>query len=253
MTWNPQIYLAYASERTRPAAELLARVPDENPGRVADLGCGPGNSTALLAARWPKAQVDGVDSSPDMLKEAQAAGIPANWIEADVQSWSPDAPYDVIYSNATYQWLGDHERLLPRLMSYVNKGGTFAFQVPRNFADPSHVLMHDVANNGPWKAKLADVRPASVLSPERYYDILSPLSASLDIWETIYLQVMEGDDPVYRWVSATGLRPFAQALAGEEREQYLAEYRRRLRQAYPRRADGKTLFPFRRLFAVARR
>jgi len=253
VSWDPKIYLAYASERTRPAAELLARIADEHPQRVADLGCGPGNSTALLAARWPGAHVEGIDSSPDMLKEARASGVPAQWINADVQSWAPQAPYDLIYSNATYQWVEDHERLLPRLMGFVKKGGTFAFQVPRNFSDPSHALMHAVAESGPWKAKLAPVRPASVLSPERYYDILSPVCSSLDIWETVYLQVMEGDDPVYRWVSATGLRPFAQALDGEEREAYLAQYRQRLRDAYPKRADGKTLFPFRRLFAVARR
>jgi len=253
MSWDPKIYLSYASERTRPAAELLARIPCGSPKRVADLGCGPGNSTALLAARWPECELEGIDSSPDMLKEAQASGVPAKWITADVQQWSPPAPYDVIYSNATFQWLEDHERLLPRLMGFVAKDGYLAFQVPRNFADPSHVLMREVAADGPWRKKLKDVRGAGVLSPERYFDIVSPLSASLDIWETVYFQVMEGEDPVYRWVSATGLRPFAQALEGREREDYLAEYRRRLRKAYPRRADGKTLFPFRRLFAVARR
>ena len=253
MSWDPKIYLAYASERTRPAAELLARIPDEHPKRVADLGCGPGNSTALLAARWPNAHVEGIDSSPDMLKEARESGVPAHWVEADVQSWSPDALYDVIYSNATYQWLSVHPQLLPRLMGLVTEGGAFAFQVPRNFADPSHALMREVAADGPWNSRLANVREASVLPPESYFDILSPHASALDIWETIYLQMMEGEDPVYRWVSATGLRPFAQALEGEEREAFLAEYRNRLRIAYPRRADGKTLFPFRRLFAVARR
>ncbi|HVP83743.1 MAG TPA: trans-aconitate 2-methyltransferase [Rhizomicrobium sp.] len=250
MTWDPKNYLSFADERTRPAADLLARVPDVAPARVADLGCGPGNSTALLVARWPGASVDGVDSSDAMLKQAGDSGVKANWILADLAQWSASRPYDVVYSNATYQWLPDHRSLLPRLFGFVKPGGTFAFQVPCNFNAPSHNLMREVAEAGPWAAKLRNVREASVLSPDSYYDILSPLSRSLDIWETTYLQVLDGDDPVFRWVSATGLRPFVQALDGAQREAFSDAYRARLRQAYPKRADGKTLFAFQRLFAV---
>ena len=253
MTWDPRTYLAFAAERTRPAAELLARIPNDAPARVADLGCGPGNSTELLAARWPLADIEGVDPSTEMLREARASGICAKWHEGDVAQWSPAQKYDVLYSNAAFQWIEDHARLLPRLMGFVAAGGTFAFQVPRNFDAPSHALMRAVADEGPWAVKLRNVRKPNVLSPEAYFDLLSPLAASLNIWETIYLQVMEGDDPVYRWVSGTGLRPFAQALPESEGEAYITEYRRRLREAYPARADGKTLFPFRRLFVIARR
>ncbi len=251
MTWDPKNYLSYADERTRPAADLLARVPDVSPARVADLGCGPGNSTALLAARWPEASIDGVDSSDAMLNRAAETRVKANWILADLAQWSPPDSYDVIYSNATYQWLPDHRSLLPRLVGFVKPGGTFAFQVPSNFNAPSHALMREVAQSGPWAAKLGDVREAGVLSPADYYEILSPLSRTLDIWETTYLQVLDGDDPVFRWVSATGLRPFVQALDAAEREAFSNAYRMRLREAYPKRADGKTLFPFQRLFAVA--
>jgi trans-aconitate 2-methyltransferase len=253
VVWNPQTYLAFADERTRPAAELLARVPDETPARVIDLGCGPGNSTALLRARWRDARIDGLDSSPDMLAQAKKAGIAANWIEADVAAWRAAAPYDVIYSNATYQWLGDHHVLLPRLVDFVKSGGSFAFQVPHNMDAPSHVLMREVAGNGSWSVRLVNVREVAVLSPADYYAILRPHAVSVDIWETEYLHVLSGDDAVYHWVSGTGLRPFVQALAGAERDAFIAAYKEKLLRAYPPRADGRTLFPFRRLFAVARR
>jgi trans-aconitate 2-methyltransferase len=251
VSWDPKTYLAFAGERTRPAAELLARIRHTAPARVADLGCGPGNSTALLVARWPGAFVEGVDPSDAMLAEAGASGVRARWTKADVAAWTPEEPFEVIFSNATFQWLDDHEHLLPRLMEHVGKGGAFAFQVPRNFDEPSHTLMRAVASKGPWAEKMRPVRRMGVLSPSSYYGLLSPLATSLDIWETEYLHVLSGDDPVYRWVSGTGLRPYADALIGEEREAFLAEYRAQLRDAYPKRADGRTLFPFRRLFVVA--
>jgi trans-aconitate 2-methyltransferase len=253
MSWDPKTYLAFAGERTRPAAELLARIPDAEPGHVADLGCGPGNSTALLAARWPRASIEGVDPSESMLEEARGSAVRARWTKADIASWKPNSLCDVIFSNATFQWLDDHEALLPRLMGYVAHGGIFAFQVPRNFDEPSHALMREVASEGPWSSKLSAVRRVSVFSPQAYYGLLAARAAAVDIWETIYLHALEGDDAVYRWVSGTGLRPFADALAGQEREDFLGEYRARLRVAYPRRADGTTLFPFRRLFVVARK
>jgi trans-aconitate 2-methyltransferase len=251
MPWDPKIYLNFAAERTRPAAELLARIAVENPKHVADLGCGPGNSTELLAARWPEAQVEGIDSSPEMIAKAKASGIRANWTLSDIANWQPPRAYDVVFSNATYQWLPDHQTLLPRLVRATESGGIFAFQVPNNFESPSHALMREVGASGVWAAKLKGVRNIGVLSPARYYDILAPLASALDIWQTEYLQVLDGEDPVYRWVSATGLRPFADALAGDERDAFVAAFKSALRAAYPMRADGKTLFPFKRLFAVA--
>jgi trans-aconitate 2-methyltransferase len=252
MSWNPSVYLTYADERTRPAADLLARVPSENPARVADLGCGPGNSTELLVKRWPQAKVEGVDSSPQMIDAAKTSGVAANFTLADLASWKPDAAYDVIFSNATYQWLPDHRALLPRLMGFVAKGGVFAFQVPNNQYSPSHTLMRDVAAQGPWAEKLANVRGIFVERVQTYFDILAPHAASLDIWTTEYLHVLEGEDAVFKWVSGTGLRPFLDALTGDERAAFAREYKARLNVAYPRRADGKTLFPFSRLFAVAK-
>ncbi|HXL99282.1 MAG TPA: trans-aconitate 2-methyltransferase [Rhizomicrobium sp.] len=254
MAWDPKTYMTFAAERTRPAAELLARVPLDNPKHVADLGCGPGNSTALLAARWPDADVEGVDSSAEMLAEARASGIKARWTLADVAQWAPAAPCDAVFSNATLQWVPDHPVLLPRLMAQVRGGGVFAFQVPRNFGEPCHTLIHEIAHDGPWAARLKGVRDWwNVLEPEAYFGILEPHARALDIWETRYVQVLEGEDAVYRWMSGTGLRPFANALQGGEREAFLEEYRKRVAEAYPMRASGKTLYPFQRLFAVARR
>jgi trans-aconitate 2-methyltransferase len=251
MTWNPETYLTFAGERTRPAADLLARVQAQDPGSIIDLGCGPGNSTGLLAARWPKAQLEGLDSSPAMLAQARASGVTATWIEADLASWTAARPYEVIFSNATLQWLPRQERLLPRLMGFLKEGGTFAFQVPVNYNAPSHLLMREAADDPRWREKLSKVREIERGRGEAYYDILKPHAASLDIWQTEYLQVLNGEDAVYRWVSGTGLRPFVQALEGEEREAFIALYKAKLNSAYPRRADGTTLFPFQRLFVVA--
>jgi trans-aconitate 2-methyltransferase len=253
VSWDPKAYLTFADERTRPAVELLARVPNEQPEHVVDLGCGPGNSTALLAARWPRASIEGVDPSDEMLVEARRSSSRVLWTTADVATWVPRAPFEVIFSNATFQWLKDHAILIPRLMEHVAPGGTLAFQIPRNFDAPSHVLMREVADNGPWSAKLASVRRMHIAEPDYYYGLLAAMSSSLDIWETNYLHVLDGDDPVYRWVSGTGLRPFADALAGKERDAFLDAYRERLSASYPSGKDGKTLFPFRRLFVVARK
>ena len=251
MAWDPAIYMRFGNERTRPAAELLARIGCEHPARVVDLGCGPGNSTAVLAARWPDAELEGVDSSAEMLNQARRSGVRAKWIEADIATWSPASRYDMIFSNATLQWLDDHRTLIPRLIRFIEKDGTFAFQVPHNMDAPSHRLMREAAAAGPWKHKLAQVREVTVLSATDYCNILTACGAEVDIWETEYLHILDGEDAVYNWVSATGLRPFVQALSGDEREAFVADYKKRLTAAYPRRGDGSTLFPFKRLFAVA--
>ncbi len=253
MAWDPKIYLNFGEHRTRPAAELLARVDVETPEHVVDLGCGPGNSTALLAARWPEAEITGVDSSREMLAAARKSGVDAQWREADVAIWAPDEPHDVVFSNATLQWVPDHRTLLPRLIESVAPGGMFAMQVPRNFSEPGHTLILEVAKGKPWAHKFENVRDwHHVLAPEEYFDVLEAHAASLDIWETRYCQVLEGEDAVLNWMSGTGLRPFAQALDDAERAEFLEEYRAALARAYPRRESGVTLFPFQRLFLVAR-
>ena len=255
MSWNPERYLAFGDHRTRPAVDLLARVTLAAPARVADLGCGPGNSTALLCRRWPAAAAVGLDSSPEMLAKARASGVPADWQQADIAAWSPDGAYDLLYSNAALQWLPDHATLLPRWFDALGAGGMLAVQMPRNFDAPSHVLLRAVASEGPWAERLAErVLRAPVAAPEWYYDVLAPQAAALDIWESEYLQVLDGDDPVLQWTRSTALRPVIAALDPAEHARFEEQYARAVAGGLSaRRADGRTLFPFRRLFIVATR
>lgn len=254
MTWNPETYLRFADHRTRPGAELLGRVPLAKPRFVVDLGCGPGNSTALLDARWPGVRIVGVDRSPDMLARARARGLDVEWVEADAAAFRPDAPPDLIFANALFQWLPDHAALFPRLMTELAPGGVLAIQMPCNFNAPSHVLLAETAQEHPWAGRVADqVRLQPVAGPAAYYEILSPLSAAIDVWTTEYLQVLHGPDAVLEWVRGTALTPFLARLEDGEREAFLAAYRARLRAAYPPGADDTVLFPFRRIFLVAQR
>jgi trans-aconitate 2-methyltransferase len=254
MSWHPERYLAFDDHRTRPAADLLARVALRSPARIVDLGCGPGNATALLAARWPDADLVGVDSAPAMLETARASSVRAEWLEADIADWTPAAPVDLVFSNAALQWLPDHQMLLPRLLGHLRPGGVLAIQMPRNFQAASHVALREVAAQPPWAARLAGVlRAEPVASPAWYHELLAPLAATLEIWQTEYLQALEGEDPVLRWTESTALRPVLEALDEGASAAFKSAYAARLREAYPRRPDGTTLFPFLRLFVVARR
>jgi len=254
MSWDPSVYMAFGNERTRPAFELAARIPVERARVVVDLGCGPGNSTAALAQRWPEAKLIGVDSSAEMLAKAKASGVKAQWQQADVATWAPSEPVFVIYSNAMFQWVKEHQPIFVRLMKSLEEGGALGVQMPRNFDAPSHVLLRESAASGPWAEALQHIpRVKPVDEPDEYYDLLAPLARHVDIWETEYLQALEGEDAVFQWVSGTALIPYREALSGALREEFLAAYRARLAKAYPRRGDGRTLFPFKRIFIVARR
>ncbi len=254
MAWDPSQYLAFADLRTRPSHELIARIALERPESIVDLGCGPGNSTQALRLRWANADILGVDNSPQMLARARKDGPDARWLEADLKTWRPAQPVNLVFSNATLQWLDGHAQLFPALMSHVAGGGAFAVQMLRNFDAPSHRLLHEVAREGPWSPRLArKFREEPVGGPEFYYDLLAPMSLRVDIWETDYLQVMEGEDPVLDWIKGTALVPVMAALEEPERTHYLDALAARLRAAYPRRGDGKTLFSFRRLFIIAYR
>jgi trans-aconitate 2-methyltransferase len=252
MIWNPERYLTFGNHRTRPAVDLLARVALKTPARVADLGCGPGNSTGLLAERWPGAEISGIDNSSVMLAKAQASGVQASWVEVDIAEWAPVAPVDLLFSNAALQWLPDHQSLLPRLFEQVVPGGMLAVQMPRNFDAPSHALLREVAAAGPWAERVQPLLLREpVGQPAWYYDLLAPAADGIDIWETEYLQVLQGDDPVLAWIRGSALRPVQAALTAEELSAFEVNYGKRLQTAYPKRPDGRTLFPFRRLFIVA--
>lgn len=251
-TWSPATYLDCGGERLRPAVDLLARVPLEAPRRIVDLGCGPGNATALLSERWPGAELVGVDSSLEMLAQARKSGLSVEWLEADLAEWRPEQPFDLIYANAVLHWLDHHDVLFPRLVRFLRPGGALAVQMPRNFAAPSHRLLRATAADGPWAARLDGLlREEPVASPVFYYELLKARSRAVDIWETDYLHVLRGDDPVLAWTRGTALRPVMDALDQDAFGAFESAYAARLRQAYPQRADGTTLFGFKRLFIVA--
>jgi trans-aconitate 2-methyltransferase len=249
--WDPKQYLAFSDHRLRPALELLMRIPLQAPARVVDLGCGAGNVTVHLRGRWPEAAIMGVDSSQEMLAAAAKEDPGVKWEQGDLTAWRPETPVEVIYSNAALHWAGDHDALFPRLVDCLAPGGALAVQMPRNFAQPSHTSMSDAAAEGPWAATLARVqRNAPVAEPAFYYDLLAPLSARLDIWETRYVQVLTGENPVAEFTKGTWLKPMLDALEEPQRSGFEAAYRERVLRAYPPRADGTTLFPFNRLFIV---
>ena len=257
-TWDPALYQKFDDHRSRPGFELLDRIRLANPSLIYDLGCGTGDLTQRLAERWPDARVIGVDNSAEMLLKASAQPGRVEWVEADIRSWEPETPPDLIFANASLQWVADHDVLFPKLMSFLNRGGTLAVQMPLSWHMPSHRLMRETLANGGEGG--APIGPESVRltlgrnwvkNAATFYDLLADGAESIDIWETEYLQPLTGDDPVLEWVTATGLRPVLHGLDDQSRVQFLTEYRQRLRVAYPQRKDGTTLFPFRRLFIVA--
>jgi len=253
VAWDPAQYLKFADHRLRPAIDLLNRIDLDRPAEIYDLGAGAGNVTRLLKARWPQARVTGVDDSPTMLAKAAATAPEIAWEQADLAGWAPPRPADLIYSNAALHWLTGHERVFPALLGGLASGGVLAVQLPRNFEAPSHTLIAETALAGPWRARLEPLlRRSPVADPAFYYGVLAPKAAALDIWETEYLQVLEGRDPIKEWTKGTWLKPLLDALEEPERSRFEALYAERVARAYPVQADGRTLFPFRRLFIIAR-
>ncbi|MFJ3955052.1 trans-aconitate 2-methyltransferase [Streptomyces libani] len=265
-TWDPQQYLRHSGHRTRPFHDLLNRIPDlprqDRTARIADLGCGPGNVTAQLTTRWPDAHITGFDNSPDMLKEAETHAGPTpggghlDFAPADAADWTPEETYDLIVSNAALQWVPNHPESFARWIDALAPGGTFAFQVPGNFTSPSHALLGELCDTPQWRERLNTHgrRFIHILEPAAYLERLTDLGCAADVWETTYVQLLEGDDPVLDWVKGTALRPVLTALENDPaaREAFLAEYRDALRKAYPTGRHG-TVFPFRRIFAVAQK
>lgn len=251
-TWHPAQYLRFGGHRTRPARDLLAAIGVDAPGTVVDVGCGPGNSTALLAERWPLADLVGLDSSAAMIERARKALPDVRFVEGDLREWSPHAAVDVVFSNATLQWVEDHAAVFRRLLGWLAPGGTLAVQMPANFDQPSHVLMRELAASPRWKEAVGGVlRESPVAAPQEYWRMLAPYG-EVDIWTTEYLQVLEGENPVTEWVRGTGLRPVLDRLDENAAAAFVTEYSRMVGRAYPHQDDGSTLFPFRRLFIVVR-
>jgi trans-aconitate 2-methyltransferase len=251
--WDPATYLQFADERSRPFFDLARRIDAVRPASVVDLGCGPGQLTATLTERWPEASIVGVDSSPEMITRAGAyASARLSFQLADLRDWQPEAPVDVVLSNAALQWVPGHRDLLPRLIDALVPGGWLAFQVPGNFAEPSHRLLRQLADDRRFATHLADVEWPAAHDAATYLDDLAGLGCRVDAWETTYVHVLTGPHPVFRWISGTGARPVLQALPEALRQEFVAEYQGMLAEAYPARAYG-TALPFRRIFLVAQR
>jgi trans-aconitate 2-methyltransferase len=262
VSWEPAQYLKYTGERLRPALDLMARIPLTAPTTVVDLGCGAGNVTRILAARWPGARVTGIDDSATMLAAARDAipeGADIELLASDAADWAASAAtasVDLLYSNAALHWLDDHATLLPRLMRIVAPGGVLAVQMPSNFLAPSHTALHDVAQNPRWRTRLgALLRPASVATAAQYFAWLAPQAEAVDAWTTEYLHVLPnagaGEHPVIAWMKGTALTPFLAPLDADAQRAFVAECSDRVAQAYPPGPDGRVLYPFRRVFVVA--
>lgn len=253
--WNPELYRRFEDERTRPARELLARVPEVEPRQGVDLGCGPGNSTELLAARWPAADITGIDSSEAMLASARERLPALRFERGDIATWQPARAPQLIFANAALQWVPDHERLLPRLFAALAPGGVLAVQMPDNRDEPSHRLMRELAARAPWAGHIDSERAArdKPLAPGHYYDLLAPAAQQVDVWHTTYQHPMASAGAIVDWLRGTGLKPFVEGLAPPLRSSFEAAYQQGIEQAYPPRVDGRRLLAFPRLFIVARR
>ncbi len=247
--WDPDKYLTFADHRSRPFYELVARIQAGSPRRVADLGCGPGTLTTVLADRWPGATLEAMDSSEEMVTAARSRGIDA--YVGDVAGWKPQDDTDVIVTNAVLQWVPGHDAILRSWVAALPSGAWIALQVPGNFEAPSHALVRELAA-GSWRSRLESVmlrEEDAVFTPTEYATILG--DCTVDAWETTYVQVLTGPDPVLEWITGTALRPIKAALSPDEWTAFRADLAPRLREAYPQRPDGRTWFPFRRVFAVA--
>jgi len=254
-TWSAAQYLRFADERTRPCRDLAAAIALPAPRRVFDLGCGPGNSTAVLATRWPDAEITGLDSSEAMIAAARRDAPLRTWIVGDIASWTAGEPVDLVFSNAALQWVPGHDTVYPHLLSQLAPSGALAAQVPCNMGAPAHEAMREVAARPAWRRHFPGaVREWHVHPSAFYYDTLAPLAARLDIWETEYLHVLPDAAAIVEWYKGSGLRPFLDALPDEaDRHRFLAGYLEAVTAAYPAQGDGRVLFPFRRLFVIAYR
>ncbi|WP_019500066.1 methyltransferase domain-containing protein [Pseudanabaena sp. PCC 6802] len=254
-TWNPDLYLQFATERTQPSIDLVGRIQVANPTRIVDLGCGPGNSTAILRQRWPNAEAIGLDRSAEMIAAASKTYPSARWLLADISTWTADTPFDIAFSNATLHWLPDHAWLFPHLLAQVAPDGAFAVQIPARDLSPLRQVILEVASDPQWDRRMDKARQAQTREkPSFYYDVLQPIASRIDIWETEYYHVMDSPKAIVNWCRGSGLRPFLAALESEAEklrfEQLILEG---YTKAYPCQKDGRILFPFRRLFVIAYR
>jgi trans-aconitate 2-methyltransferase len=251
--WSARQYLKFEDERTRPPRDLLAQVPLQNPQLIVDLGCGPGNSTELLVARFPKARVIGLDSSPDMLRKAHERLPNCKFVQGDIATWKPEPNTELIFSNAVLQWLPDHQPVMRRLLEAMPEGGVLAVQMPDNTREPGLVFQREVGESGPWRdhPEIKAAARKDLPPPEAYYDLLKPVCSRIDIWHSVYNHVMPSPQAITEWFKGSSLQPFLSPLDAAARERFLAAYTEKIVGAYKPRFDGKVLLRFPRLFIIA--
>jgi trans-aconitate 2-methyltransferase len=251
--WDPAQYLRFAGERLRPALDLLAQVPLDAPARAVDLGCGPGNVTAILRQRFPQADIVGIDGSAEMLAKARATVPDCRFEQDDFFHWQPGDPLDLIYSNAALHWVDRHPTLFPRLLSFLAPGGVLAVQMPAMHDQPLHLVAREIAATREWAEALRDAVPVrGILPAADYWDLLRPRVASLEVWQTTYLHALSGEDAVMEWASGSSLRAYLDLLPEERKRAFRQDYAEAVRRHYPRRPDGTTILPFHRVFMVGR-
>lgn len=253
--WSPEQYLKFEDERTRPASDLLSAIPSRDIKFAVDLGCGPGNSTELISQRFPQAVVQGIDSSAEMIKEAKARLPECDFATADIDSWQPHQNADLLYANAVMQWLPDHARLFPKLMGFLNTGGSLAIQMPDNLEEPTHAAMREVARDEMWAAKMAkaDASRSQVGDASFYFELLRSHARRVDIWRTTYHHPLQGLDGIVEWFKGSGLRPYLSVLDADERSLFLEKYKDCLARSYRPLHEGIVLLPFPRIFIAATR
>ena len=255
-TWNPDVYLRYEGYRARPALDLMAQIPLDVDGPIVDLGCGPGNVTRSLKNRWPDRAVMGVDLSPDMLAKAsnEYSDTDIQWQQGDISTWTTDTPQALVFSNAALHWVSNHMDVVPRLADMILPQGWLAFQIPVTEQSAYQVCIRETVQSDRWADQLADVwMYKDPMGPDAFYDLLSPQCQTVDIWVTDYHHVLEGDNPVFDWIIGTGLTPYLSVLNDSDKADFLADYSVRVSAAYPKQADGKTLFLMKRIFVLAQK
>ena len=252
-TWDNALYDCFRSQRTQPATDLVSRIPNHQPSTVADLGCGGGNSTAVLRARWPDAKIIGVDNSEEMLGAARKNQGEVSWVKADIAAWEPPHSFDVLFSNAALQWVPDHETLIPRLLQYITKEGVLAVQVPDHYDSPLYRVLLEVSRDPRWSSRMEVARDSLTRHPVPfYYDVLSGRVAQLDLWTTEYQHVLSSHEDILTFHRGTGMRPYLESLDENETEAFERQVLVGYRDAFPVQPDGNVIFPFKRIFFLAR-
>ncbi len=251
--WNPELYLKFKNERTAPSIDLLSKLKIDYPGNIIDLGCGPGNSTQILHNKWPDSEILGIDSSIEMIKKAEKDFPGQKWLAADISEFKSDELYDLVFSNATLQWIPDHEKLIPLLLNLVKKNGALAVQVPANNESPLHKALYSVSNGKKWNRFTGGCEKLlNYQSADYYYNILNPLTPVLDIWETTYFHELQSHQGLIDWYKSTGMRPFLESLPDDEkRTEFENEVLEKCRDNYRIQKNGKILYPFKRIFFIA--